>query len=78
MNVDHPQQWPNSAQLVPAGTRTTITIKPTYSTTSANVLELPENVRQCMNQVRDGQVCVHTINYTQQYKKKHATKNHHY
>lgn len=47
--VQHPDQWPNSGQFIPAGSQTAVVIKPTYSYTTEDVRSLSPDQRQCLN-----------------------------
>jgi len=49
LQINHPNQWPNSASFVPAGSATYITIKPTFSYTTEDVRRLHPDQRQCLN-----------------------------
>lgn len=46
--VHDPLQWPNSASFIPAGSATSIVIKPTYYYTSSGVHGLTPMDRQCI------------------------------
>lgn len=47
--LNHPDQWPNSANFVPAGSATYIAIRPTFSYTASDVRRLHPKQRQCLN-----------------------------
>lgn len=48
LDVNHPLQWPNSAQFVPSRTQATIVVKPTFSYTVSAVYALPVQDRECL------------------------------
>lgn len=46
--VHHPMQWPDYAYFIPAGTQTTVVIKPTFSYTTSDVSWLSISDRECL------------------------------
>lgn len=64
--VHHPMQWPNSANFIPAGTMTSIVVKPTYSYATARVARWTPVKRDCFNPVMYLFSNVFPFNYPQQ------------